>query len=241
MKHHFKNLMQLPYFFEENLPFSGDFILSEESSKHIAQVLRMHEGEELLVTNGSGEVINASIILVDKKKTKVNANNRTTSARLSPKVSIAISLIKNTSRFEWFLEKATEIGVSEIIPLICARTEKHFIKRDRMKNILVSAMLQSRQCWMPELKEPVKIFDFITTQYHQQKFIAHCFDGEKQQLNHLNVISGSSIILIGPEGDFTEAEINKAIENKYIPVSLGQTRLRTETAAIVAAVLLMNK
>jgi len=160
-------------------------------------------------------------------------------ANLKSKIAIAISPVKNNTRFEWFLEKATEIGVTEIIPLICNRTEKTVFKFDRMKSILVSAMLQSQQCWLPVLHEPTKFNSLITSSTQQQKFIAHCIDDAKRSLADLNNESLSSkIILIGPEGDFTADEIDLALQNQFSAVSLGATRLRTETAGIVAATLL---
>jgi 16S rRNA (uracil1498-N3)-methyltransferase len=146
-------------------------------------------------------------------------------------------LIKNTNRFEWFLEKATEIGVSEIIPIICERTEKQNFRHDRMKNILISAMLQSQQAWLPILHEPIKFLEVVKNSSQQNKYIAHCSEEEKKELSN-ETSRKSSIILIGPEGDFTKNEIELAIENKFVPVTLGDTRLRTETAGMVAAVLL---
>ncbi len=233
--------MHLPFFFEENLPVTNQFLLSEESSKHIVQVLRMHENEQLLITNGKGETLTASIIIADKKKTEIKITKRIFSAKNSTKISIAVSLIKNMNRFEWFLEKASEIGLSEVIPLICYRTEKQHFRHDRMKNILVSAMLQSQQAWLPTLHEPVKFTELIKKYSCQNKFVAHCMDAQKKQLNNEAIQKGDTLILIGPEGDFTKDEIDIAVQNNYILVSLGETRLRTETAAIVAAVLLLNK
>jgi 16S rRNA (uracil1498-N3)-methyltransferase len=155
-------------------------------------------------------------------------------------VAIGISLLKNASRFEWFLEKATEIGVSEIIPLLCERTEKEKFRFDRMQQILISAMLQSQQCWLPVLHQPTE-FKNIITQKNDRKFIAHCIDEEKTPLTNEQINQSTSVlILIGPEGDFTEKEIAVAIENIFQPISLGSTRLRTETAGMFAAVVLCN-
>lgn len=234
--------MQLPFFFEEDLPVSNKFVLSEESSKHAVQVLRMRENDQLVVTNGKGHVLTVVITNADKKKTEVEIKNKEIIALSNSKISIAISLIKNANRFEWFLEKAVEIGVSEIVPLICKRTEKYHFRLERMRGILVSAMLQSRQAWLPEISEALKFADVVTEKKnYQQKFIAHCNEDDKKNLNDLiKTNTTSKIILIGPEGDFTEEEINIALQQKYIPVSLGETRLRTETAGIVAAVLLLN-
>ncbi|MES1221018.1 MAG: RsmE family RNA methyltransferase, partial [Bacteroidota bacterium] len=155
------------------------------------------------------------------------------------KISVAVSLIKNTSRFEWFLEKATEIGVNEIIPLICERTEKQKFREDRMRGILISAMLQSQQTWLPVLHEPVLFKKVIENSAHEQKFIAHCIEEKKLNLTKLvNYEMDSQIILIGPEGDFTKEEIDLAMHHHFRPVALGETRLRTETAAMVAATIL---
>lgn len=231
--------MAFPFFFEENLSESDELILSEESSRHIVQVLRMKEGEKVLITNGKGYTITAEIIFADKRKTKVKTIHKEFHERQTPKAVIAISLIKNTSRFEWFIEKATEIGISTIIPLLCKRTEKTHFRSERIKSILISAMLQSKQAWLPELSDPIKINDLIKNATYEQKFIAHCVEEEKKDLRDFtNDKSASKIILIGPEGDFTEEEIQSAIQQNYIPVSLGETRLRTETAGMVAAVLL---
>jgi 16S rRNA (uracil1498-N3)-methyltransferase len=243
--------MQLPFFFEENLPVPDEFILSEESSKHIVQVLRMHESDQLLITNGKGETLTAFIVIADKKKTAVKITERNFFTQHIGRISIAVSLIKNKTRFEWFLEKATEIGVSEIIPLTCQRTEKQHFNYDRMKNILVSAMLQSQQLWLPLLHVPVKFEEIVKKSIHRNKFIAHCVEGQKKHLanetpgnyrsDNYQVQHDDQIILIGPEGDFTKSEIELALQHNFIPVSLGETRLRTETAALVAAVLLLNK
>lgn len=231
--------MQLPIFFEENFPDSDQFVLSENSSRHIAQVLRMKEGEFIQLTNGKGYTLTAEIVSSHKKNTEVKIIERTFIPQREPKIAIAISFIKNTGRFEWFLEKATEIGVSEIIPLLCTRTEKTHFREERMKAILVSAMLQSRQAWLPELPAPVTIMELIKNKSYDQKFIAHCLNEERTELKNIitNAFS-SKIILIGPEGDFTKEEIEAALEQDYKPVSLGETRLRTETAGLVAAVLL---
>ena len=229
-----------PFFFEENLAFSDEFILSEESSRHIAQVLRMKQGDLITITNGKGQTLTAEISIPDKKKTKVKVIQNKFSKRSSPITAIAISLIKNTNRFEWFVEKATEIGISSIIPLICNRSEKTHFRIERITSILKSAMLQSQQSWLPEISEPVKFHDFIVSNNYDQKFIAHCLPEQKSELRNTVQSNSSKIILIGPEGDFTEDEIQKAIEKNYMPVNLGETRLRTETAGIVAAVLLVQ-
>ena len=154
--------MSLPIFFQEDISDHSSLTLSEETSKHIVQVLRMKAGEHLQLTDGKGEIITAEIISEHKRATQVKVLQTSHIAPRISNVTIAISLIKNNSRLEWFLEKATEIGVSEIIPLICERTEKQHFRHDRMKNILISAMLQSQQAWLPLLHEPIK-FKRIST------------------------------------------------------------------------------
>lgn len=227
-----------PFFFEENISVAGELVLSEETSRHAVQVLRMKEGERIMITDGKGRTLTTEITFADKKKTKVKIIQKDFLERPSPQNAIAISLIKNSNRFEWFIEKATEIGISTIIPLICKRSEKAHFKKERIRSILISAMLQSKQSWLPELSEEVSFFDLVNLDDHQQKFIAHCLPEEKKQLKNVLEPGSSKIILIGPEGDFTPEEIKKALEQNYVPISLGDTRLRTETAGIVAAVLL---
>ena len=232
--------MALPFFYKEDIVASSiDILLDEATSKHIVQVLRMQNGEQLQLTNGRGDLFTVEIADNNRKRCTVSIIQKSEIANLESKITIAISLIKNATRFEWFLEKATEIGVTEIVPLICERTEKTAVKSERMKSILVSAMLQSQQTWLPVLHEPAKFNELIKSSNQQQKFIAHCLDDAKQNLADLNNESLSSkIILIGPEGDFTKAEIDMALENHFNAVTLGKTRLRTETAGIVAAALL---
>jgi 16S rRNA (uracil1498-N3)-methyltransferase len=232
--------MQLPFFYEENIAEEVHFNMSETSSRHIVQVLRMKEGEKLQITNGKGALLTAEIILAHKKKAEVKIGEREYFPDKFPKITIAVSLVKNTSRFEWFLEKATEIGLGEIVPLLCKRTEKNHVREDRMKMILVSALIQSRQVWLPELSSPIKFDGFIkNTGHYSKKFIAHCISGQKKSLKEFsNDPSSTKIILIGPEGDFTPEEIDEAVSANFIPVTLGENRLRTETAALVAAVLM---
>jgi 16S rRNA (uracil1498-N3)-methyltransferase len=234
--------MALPFFYRDYIGLSTSTIeLDEDTSKHIVQVLRMQNGEQLQLTDGKGNIFTVAITDNNRKKCVVNILQTTSNKLQTTNITIAISLIKNNSRFEWFLEKATELGVSEIIPLICTRTEKTAFKAERMKSILVSAMLQSQQCWLPVLHEPVKFAAAVSVTGYQQKFIAHCIVDAKRSLPDLNNPSlASKIILIGPEGDFTQDEVGLALQHHFNAVSLGHTRLRTETAGIVAATLLLN-
>lgn len=235
--------MTLPFFYTESFNAGAkSIILDEDTSRHVIQVLRMKEGEKLNLTDGKGNLITAGITDSHKKHCTVSVEGTRYKVQDTRRVCIAISLLKNASRFEWFLEKATEIGVSEIIPLICERTEKQKFRYDRMKQICISAMLQSQQCWLPVLQEPVKYIEYIKSVKENvglNKFIAHCDEGNKQTISQFpNSSLTNSLVLIGPEGDFTKEEIVPALQNNFIPVSLGETRLRSETAGVVVATLL---
>ncbi|MCP9752137.1 16S rRNA (uracil(1498)-N(3))-methyltransferase [Ferruginibacter sp. HRS2-29] len=234
--------MALPFFYIEQTDGSGIVQLNEETSKHVVQVLRMKNEEQLQLTDGKGNLFTCTIIDDHRKKCVVRIDKTDHTPEPEKKITIAVSLVKNNTRFEWFLEKATEIGVSSIIPLLCTRTEKQHFRTERMKGILVSAMLQSQQTWLPELPEPVKFNVFIEKAVAAQKFIAHCEEeNDKKELTaQMDGKAASQIMLIGPEGDFTKEEIENALKQGFIPVSLGNTRLRTETAGMVAAALMVN-
>jgi 16S rRNA (uracil1498-N3)-methyltransferase len=233
--------MPLPFFYTEPISSTDNIVvLNEENSKHIVQVLRMQNGKQIKLTDGFGNIFLAEITDAHKKKCTVKIIERAKHGSPVNKVCVAVSPVKNNSRLEWFLEKATEIGVSEIVLLMCERTEKQNIRLDRMKGILISAMLQSQQAWLPILEEPKKYIEFIKSVQSSYKFIAHCEEDKKTSLKETTTIQqlNNSTIIIGPEGDFTPQEIALALENNFTPVTLGDTRLRTETAALVAAILL---
>lgn len=233
--------MALPYFYIDSLE-TDTLTLDEDTSKHVVQVLRKKVGDEVLLTNGKGVKATATITDDNRKRCGVRLSRQVREEEPQPRIGIAISLVKNTARFEWFLEKATEIGVREIVPLLCERTEKEKFRHDRLNNILISAMLQSQQCWLPVLHEPVNYTAAIERTDYAHKFIAHCLPEGKQSLAQLaSGLNGSSLIFIGPEGDFSEGEISAALQKGAQPVSLGNTRLRTETAGMVAAVLLCSR
>ena len=232
--------MALPYFYIESIdPGASSLVLNEEVSKHVVSVLRMKPGEKIHITNGKGYLQTAALLSDHKKKTEVAILHSQFTAAPEQKTCIAISLVKNATRFEWFLEKATELGITEIIPLLCDRTEREHFRMDRMKNVLVSALVQSQQCWLPQLSEPVPLAAVLGTAQQHVKCIAHCTETEKKPLSELlQKQYKSAIVLIGPEGDFTQLEIEAAFQHQFVPVSLGNTRLRTETAGITAAALL---
>ncbi|MBC7936039.1 MAG: 16S rRNA (uracil(1498)-N(3))-methyltransferase [Rhizobacter sp.] len=233
--------MALPFFYNKDiLPTDAIVVLDEDTSKHIVQVLRMQNGEQVKITDGKGNIFIGEITDNHRKKCVVTIVEKSATSNHKSKIIIAISPVKNNSRFEWFLEKATEIGVSEIVPLICGRTEKQQLKTERLQGILISAMLQSQQAWLPQLQEAKKYSDYIKIAMEDnscQKFIAHCEEDKKKLLSEIR-LTDHSLLLVGPEGDFTHQEIEWALQSGFEPVSLGETRLRTETAGMVAAVLL---
>ena len=205
-------------------------------SRHIVRVLRKKEGAILKITNGKGFLFDAKIIIANDKKCLAEIIN----SEEQPKpwdyyLHIAIAPTKNNDRTEWFLEKATEIGIDEITPIVCQNSERRVVKLERFEKIIQSAMKQSLKFTLPKLNAPVKFNEFINQDFDGKVCIAHCED--QSDKNHLkNVINPSekTTILIGPEGDFSMDEIKKALEKKCIPISLGESRLRTETAALVA-------
>jgi 16S rRNA (uracil1498-N3)-methyltransferase len=259
--------MAAPFFYIDSWsPGQQEIMLDEDNSRHVIQVLRMRPGEALRLTDGKGALLDAVIVDDHKKKCRVSIRSTTTEPPRADQVTIAISPVKNATRFEWFLEKATEIGVSTIIPLLCERTERQSIRTDRLRNILVSAMLQSQQAWLPTLAEPTPLSELLAHASTGQTYIAHLLEapratdslacltreqlspiGGAQAAAHppdrwrpsaLGARPASATILIGPEGDFTPKEVEAAMTARFIPVSLGHNRLRTETAGIVAATLL---
>ncbi len=231
--------MALPYFFVKEI--SPLTIMDEETSKHIVIVLRMKKGDEVLLTDGNGKLAQGFIEDDNRKKCKVALTSTKEEPLPNHHLAIGISLIKNAVRFEWFLEKATEIGVREIFPLLCERTEKEKFRPDRMNGIMISAMIQSRQTRIPRLEAPTTFSKMLQLVY-DKKFIAHCLPGDKTSATGKYFSAASKqLILIGPEGDFTEEEIHQAVQCDFEAVSLGNNRLRTETAGVVAAVLLGMK
>ena len=229
--------MPLPVFFVGAYePGAGEFRLDEDNSRHIVLVLRMRPGEDILLTDGKGNLLTATIRMADKKKCLVLVKSAAILPPPAKKVSIAISPIKNSARFEWFLEKATEIGVGEIIPLLCERTERQQLRADRLHNILVSALLQSQQTWLPALRPPTAFSKLIAGRDAGRRLIAR-LDGSAPFV-YPGPDPSPTLILIGPEGDFTPEEAEAAVKNGFTAVSLGKNRLRTETAGLVAATML---
>lgn len=225
--------MQL--FYNESIDNSiSQFNFSPEESKHIVKVLRKTEGDILNITNGEGYIFTAKIMAADAKKCKAQIVTREKQHRPMHTLHMAVAPTKMNDRYEWFLEKATEIGVDEITPIICEHSERKVLKMERMEKVLQSAMKQSLQAFLPKLNAPVTYKEFLRQENKGLLFIAHCEQEEKAELKRRIAADKDVTILIGPEGDFSRPEINMAYEKGYVPVSLGKNRLRTETAAIFA-------
>jgi len=211
-----------------------EYFLNEEESKHAIKVLRMNINDEILMIDGKGTLYKAVIADANPKKCRVIViDTKPEFQKRNYKLHIAISPVKNPDRFEWFLEKATEIGIDEISPLLCDRTEKKNINIERYNRILESAMKQSINAYHPKINPLVKFNNFISACICENKIIATC-EGDRKSLRSVNIPGSEILILIGPEGDFTENEINIAKSNNFIPVSLGTGRFRTETAGLIA-------
>jgi len=232
--------MSVPYFYEPLIATGmTQFALSETSSKHCVQVLRMDIGEKIDITNGQGGLFHASIQVAHKKNTLVTITKSVQTNPPKQKLQIGISLLKNVVRLEWLFEKATEMGITNITPLVCERTIHERFKTERMQQIIQSAMIQSQQTWLPVLSEPIPLEQFIAKHSATQKLIAHCESLNKISIKSIEP-SDDLLLLIGPEGDFTPSEIEAAIAKEFTPIDLGPTRLRTETAGIFALSCLKN-
>jgi 16S rRNA (uracil1498-N3)-methyltransferase len=210
------------------------FFFDKEESKHIIKVLRKKDSDILFVTNGLGYLFETEITLASDNKCTVKINSFEKKLPSKFQLHLAVAPTKMNDRFEWFLEKATEIGIQEITPIICDRSERKVINKDRFDKIILSAMKQSNELYLPKLNDAISLKEFLNRKNNGIQLIAHCEETDKKTLKSVLKKNEDITILIGPEGDFSIKEIALAIENNYIPVSLGNTRLRTETAAVVA-------
>lgn len=210
-------------------------VFPRDESKHIVKVLRKKEGDILHVTNGNGYLFISELNLITPQQCIAKVIEVKKEETPKYYLHMAVAPTKMNDRYEWFLEKATEIGVMEITPIICDHSERKVVKLDRFERVLQSAMKQSLHFTLPKINQPVRFSEFVTDTPEGTKYIAHCEDElEKRSLKNSINLGEKSIVLIGPEGDFSSEEIALAKQNSWKPVSLGSTRLRTETAAIVA-------
>ncbi|HEY5687038.1 MAG TPA: 16S rRNA (uracil(1498)-N(3))-methyltransferase [Yeosuana sp.] len=210
------------------------FSFDKEESKHILKVLRKTTGDHLYITNGKGWLFTAEIAIADMKNCLVTITNKELKQKQQYSLHLAVAPTKMNDRYEWFLEKATEIGIDSITPLICEQSERKVIKTDRFEKIIQSAMKQSLNCYLPKLNHAISFKEYINQTFKGKLFIAHCEETDKKSLKQELRPKQEVTILIGPEGDFSVKEIEMAILQGFIPVTLGETRLRTETAAIIA-------
>ena len=228
----------LPYFYQSTVPAKpGLFVLDEATSKHCILVLRMKPGASLLLTDGKGLLAQAEITGDHRKHCSVHIHSVEQQVNSEPAFSLALAFTKNNSRNEWLLEKTTELGIRHIYPLLTKRGEKDNLKMERLNGILVSAMLQSQQTFLPTLHAPISLKDLLSLPSNQ-KFIAHCLKDE-ERVDYLKKLEKGkdALVLIGPEGDFDQAEIEFCIDHGCQPVSFGPHRLRTETAGMYACAL----
>jgi len=225
-----------PLFTEQN------FTLSPEESNHCVNVMRQRNGDSITITDGKGSLFTGTISQAHHKHCQIEVISTQKFNNLTPYLHIAIAPTKNIERLEWFLEKVTEIGINEITPILCQHSERKQVRIDRLEKIIIAAMKQSGKYHLPKLNDLTPFKEIVTKSQNTQKLIAHCNTHPKQTLksvaNHQN-----TLILIGPEGDFSVPEIEMAMTNGFIGVSLGESRLRTETAGIVAChtIRLMNE
>ena len=212
-----------------------DPVLPENESQHCIRVLRLKEGDSITITDGKGYLYTAILENAHPKNCRVNITGRQPQKPLwDYNIHIAVAPTKNIDRMEWFVEKATEIGINTITFLNCRYSERHEIKLQRLNKIVVSAMKQSQKSVLPHINEMTDFKKFISMDYDGQKMIAHCAEDKKISIKEAYTPGSDLLILIGPEGDFSNEEISAAISAGYTPVTLGESRLRTETAALVA-------
>lgn len=209
--------------------------LPSDEAAHAIRVLRLQPGDEVTLTDGKGCFYNATIAVANAKHCLVNIESKTLQPPLwTGHLHLAVAPTKNMDRNEWFAEKATEIGFDELTFLNCRFSERRVIKNERIEKILVSAIKQSLKARLPILNEMTDFEKFVKQPFNGQKFIAHCYKNEKYQLKDVVKPGEDAVVMIGPEGDFSEEEVQLALANGFKPISLGPSRLRTETAALVA-------
>ena len=213
-------------------------IIEREESRHIVRVLRKKVGDTIYVTNGKGILFTTKIDVINKNNTELKITNSKKESKTKFHINIAVAPTKNNDRIEWFIEKSTEIGINTISTILCEKSERKIIKMDRLEKITISAMKQSLQLHKPIIEELVSFEEFTRNCKSDNKFIAHCKESEKLFLNNCKIKAKTITVLIGPEGGFSDNEIDLAEKHGFISVSLGNNRLRTETAAIAATQIL---
>ncbi len=224
----------LPMFFVDELE-SEIVTLSAEESRHCAKALRKKTGEKILLTNGKGMLAKGVILDAHPARTNVTiVSQKKVESERSFYLHMIVAPTKNMDRFEWFVEKATEIGIDEITPVVCAQSERNIVKTERLKRIMVSAIKQSQRTMMPKVNPVIHYFDLMKKEFAGYCYIAHCTAGEKVYIKDHYPKGSAVTVLIGPEGDFNQPEVELAQEKGFVAISLGENRLRTETAALLS-------
>jgi 16S rRNA (uracil1498-N3)-methyltransferase len=222
----------LQLFYQPSVP-DGVHHLDPDESRHAVKVLRLREGDLLNITDGKGCFYDAQIVRAELSQCTFSIVNTRVEAPKKFRIHIAIAPTKNTDRIEWFVEKAVELGIDQISFILCANSERKSLKMDRLEKVAISAMKQSQQAWLPKLL-PVVPFNNILTTSSNQRFIALVDTHNPRHLNSAARAGGEYLVLIGPEGDFSPDELQSALGSGFLKVSLGNTRLRTETAGLAA-------
>ena len=224
------------YFFVPEI-HGSHCILDTEESRHCVKVLRLQKGEQVQLTDGKGNMYKAEVEEPSAKACVLKIIETHSEPAPTWNLSVAIAPTKNIARIEWLVEKLTEIGIAEFLPFISHHSERRILKTDRLAKIAVEAMKQSGRTYLPKINELVSYKELLNASkdFKGQKFILHCIEKEKQSLNQSYKKGGNALILVGPEGDFNNNEVEEAIGNGFTPITLGNVRYRTETAALVAA------
>lgn len=223
-------------FYTSDITDSPVYVLNEEESRHCSKVLRLSTGDQVYLVDGRGGLYEAEISSESKRNVTLSILKVTRNyQQRNYHIHIAIAPTKNIDRIEWFLEKATEIGIDEITPIIAERSERKVIKEERLEKVITSAVKQSLQAYHPQLNPAIPFTQFLKQENDVQKLIAHCIDDQKRvSMNEIVQPNGRYLVLIGPEGDFSPQEIQIALDAGFTPITLGNTRLRTETAGLAA-------
>lgn len=221
-------------FYTPDITTEKNYTLSESESKHAVRVLRLKEGDTITLIDGKGSFFEATILDDNPKRCEVNITNINKEEQSKPNLHIAIAPTKNNDRTEWFIEKCTEIGIAGITPVLCIHSERKKIKQERFEKTAISAMKQSLKATLPIVNDLINFKEVISQPFDGKKYIAHCYKENQKHFKNLYKKGENSLILIGPEGDFSQEEVALAIEKGFTPITFGENRLRTETAGIVA-------
>ncbi len=226
-------------FYQHDLDQQESFLLNQLEAHHLLKVLRLTQGSKVVVTNGKGLLATCLIEQADKKNVQLSVLERNFEKKAPVSITMAVALTKSLDRYTWFLEKACEIGVDQIVPIVSQNSERKKINNpDRLQKVLISAMKQSQSAFLPKLHPITRLNEFLEKDVSDFKLIAHCQNSTKKRLTHLPLKGDAISLLIGPEGDFTDKEVQLAESNQVIAVSLGKKRLRVETAALTGLIII---